>query len=156
MFKEDKATGVTHVALSSDSTCVNNLYSAQDGYQTLHLTKEMVSQPSQRAANDAKCIFPEWMQGQWEGLTIEGATITFRDEKNFDTLRGSCRQSTIHTDRFVVALASDCGPSESTAKHFCALFQQRDVNVMEFQLGKEIRTCCFLIRNLYAYLSSVI
>ena len=40
LFKEDPETGLTHVALSSDSTCVNNLYSSQDGYETLHMAKE--------------------------------------------------------------------------------------------------------------------
>ena len=40
LFKEDPETGLTHVALSSDSTCVNNLYSSQDGYETLHMAKD--------------------------------------------------------------------------------------------------------------------
>ena len=39
LFKEDPETGLTHMALSSDSTCVNHLYSAQDGYETLHMEK---------------------------------------------------------------------------------------------------------------------
>ena len=35
-------------------------------------------------------------------------------------------------DRYVVHLETTCGE----AKHYCALFKQRDANVMEFQLGE--------------------
>ena len=112
LFKEDPETGLTHVALSSDSTCVNNLYSSQDGYETLHMAKEE-QQPRGKFSgfcctfpgfsisfsdfqNDffsvpfsgvvpynpgprhPKCIFPDWMQGRWEGLSIEGGSIVYR------------------------------------------------------------------------------
>lgn len=128
LFKEDSDTGLTHVALSSDSTCVNHLYSAQDGYETLHLEKLAEEEPETPA--HPQCIFPDWMQGQWEGVTIEGGEMVYRDETNFQTFRGKCLQAA-NADRFVVHLKTDCG----SAAHYCALFQQRDVNVMEFQLG---------------------
>ena len=135
LFKEDPDTGLTHVALSSDSTCTNHLYSAQDGYETLHLEKLYSDTQEDNNGHEgpthAQCIFPEWLQGEWEGLQVDGGDLTYRDEKNFVTYRGKCVQSTEHTDRYVVHLKTDCG---ETANH-CALFQQRDVNVMEFQLG---------------------
>lgn len=137
LFKPDPFTGITHVALSSDSTCVNNLYTAQDGYETLHLQKLEDPEPSQEEQNldgdQSECIFPDWMQGKWEGVEIDRDQMSFRDTANFVTYRGGCVRSTVHTDRFVVKLKTDCGKPA----HFCALFQQRDVNVMEFQLGKK-------------------
>ena len=121
------------MALSSDSTCVRHLYSAQDGYETLHLEKmEPESSSSDLMEEPAQCIFPDWMQGKWEGLSVDNGQMVFRDEKNFVTYSGKCKRNTQHTDRFVVNLNTDCG----TPAYYCALFQQRDVNVMEFQLGK--------------------
>ena len=122
-----------HTALSSDSTCVNHLYSAQDGYETLHLQK-MLPPPDPAkppVPEHPKCVFPDWMQGEWEGLEIDGGEMSYRDNTNFVTYRGKCLQAP-EPDRFVVHLETDCGESA----HYCALFQQRDANVMEFQLGK--------------------
>lgn len=139
LFKEDPSTGLTHVALSSDSTCVNHLYSSQDGYETLHLArqekkKQRRSHEDNQHPEHPRCIFPDWMQGQWEGVNVQGGEMSYRDETNFVTYRGKCVRSTEHSDRFVVSLDTDCGQPA----HYCALFQQRDVNVMEFQLGKEM------------------
>lgn len=133
IYKEDPETGLIHVALSSDSTCTNHLFSAQDGYETLHLEKEEVT-PAEDEAHHAhpQCVFPDWMQGAWEGVTIEGGEMVYRDETGFATYRGRCVTTADHVDRFVVSLKSDCGEPA----HYCALFQQRDVNVMEFQLGE--------------------
>ena len=54
------------------------------------------------------------------------------DEKNFVTYRGKCAMASPEADRYVVHLETSCGES----KHYCALFKQRDANVMEFQLGE--------------------
>jgi hypothetical protein len=141
IFKEDPETGLTHVALSSDSTCVNNLYSSQDGYETLHMAKEgntALAPATVNASNNSpavvhpQCIFPDWLQGRWEGLTIDGGTVSYRDEVNFVTYRGKCLAQSPEADRYVVRMETDCGETA----HYCALFKQRDANVMEFQLGK--------------------
>lgn len=154
LFKEDPSTGITHVALSSDSTCVHNLYSAQDGYETLHLEKDndeedeitalsltSGSSSSSLTGSGASCLFPDWMQGKWEGLGIEGGEMVFRDAANFATYRGKCVESGAadRPDRFVVELKTDCGRKSN----YCALFQQRDVNVLEFQLGKHLEDFFF-------------
>ena len=125
------------MALSSDSTCTNHLFSAQDGYETLHLEKEEAVAAEDEASAHPQCVFPDWMQGAWEGVTIEGGEMVYRDEVGFATYRGRCVTTADHVDRFVVNLKSDCGEPA----HYCALFQQRDVNVMEFQLGKSFKTC---------------
>ena len=140
LFKEDPDTGLTHVALSSDSTCVNHLYSSQDGYETLHMAKEKKEPSVPAAASEEQhpqCIFPDWLQGEWEGLHIDGGTVTYRDEAEFVTYRGRCVSAAPDGggDRYVVHLETDCGRST----HSCALFKQRDANVLEFQLGEFMR-----------------
>ena len=144
LFKEDPETGLTHMALSSDSTCVNHLYSAQDGYETLHMEKiEQPQQPQDIMVSSARCEFPAWMKGTWEGLTIgNNGEFSFRDEDNFVTYRGHCvtemppaeeNLDGLEGQRYLLFLSTDCG----TTSYSCALFQRRDVNVLEFQLGKQ-------------------
>ena len=144
LFKEDPDTGLTHVALSSDSTCTNHLYSSQDGYETLHLEKLEPPPPPTttttiEAPSEPTCYFPEWMQGKWENLQISGGELTYRDETNFVTYRGKCLESIDDSDagsnglRYLLHLTTDCGAPSLN----CALFHRRDSNVMEFQLGKD-------------------
>jgi len=137
------------VALSSDSTCINHLYSSQDGYETLHLEKLEAAPPTTTTAlstpevpAEPTCSFPEWMQGKWEDLTINGGELTYRDESNFVTYRGKCleaidsnNEDTNNADglRYLLHLTTDCGSPSFN----CALFHRRDSNVMEFQLGKD-------------------
>ena len=142
LFKEDPDTGLTHVALSSDSTCTNHLYSSQDGYETLHLEKLEPPAPASttvEAPAEPTCSFPEWMQGKWENLHINGGELTYRDENNFVTYRGKCLESVDRDEsgstglRYLLHLTTDCGAPSLN----CALFHRRDSNVMEFQLGKD-------------------
>ena len=132
------------MALSSDSTCVNHLYSSQDGYETLHMEKiEQPQQPQDIMVSSARCEFPSWMKGQWEGLKIgDNGEFTYRDEDNFLTYRGHCVTEMppaeesldgLEGQRYLLFVSTDCG----TTSYSCALFQQRDSNVLEFQLGKK-------------------
>jgi hypothetical protein len=143
LFKEDPETGLTHMALSSDSTCVNHLYSSQDGYETLHLEKiEQPQEPQQDImVSSARCEFPAWMKGDWEGLSIgDNGAFTYRDEDNFVTYKGHCvtemppaeeNLDGLEGQRYLLFLQTECG----TTTYSCALFQRRDSNVLEFQLG---------------------
>ena len=82
------------------------------------------------------------MKGTWEGLTIgNNGEFSFRDEDNFVTYRGHCvtemppaeeNLDGLEGQRYLLFLSTDCG----TTSYSCALFQRRDVNVLEFQLGK--------------------
>ena len=147
LFKEDPDTGLTHMAFSSDSTCTHHLYSAQDGYETLHLEKLQAPEPS--LDEPATCTFPDWLQGEWEGLTIQGSKFSYRDEHNFVTYSGSCMDfandqefrdlsragADGHSElKFLLKLRTECGAETFN----CIQFQRRDSNVMEFQLGKEL------------------
>ena len=166
LFKEDPETGLTHMALSSDSTCVNHLYSSQDGYETLHMEKiEQPQQPQDIMVSSARCEFPKWMKGTWEGLTIgNNGEFSFRDEDNFVTYRGHCvtemppaeeNLDGLEGQRYLLFLSTDCG----TTSYSCALFQRRDVNVLEFQLGKplfQLNQIIFLLLFPKAYLFQVL
>ena len=77
LFKEDPETGITHVALSSDSTYTNQLHTATVGYETLHLEKLPPSSSNTSIALAAveppskprvRCLFPDWLQGRWEAI----------------------------------------------------------------------------------------
>ena len=63
---------------------------------------------------------------------ITRSPASFADETNFVTYSGKCMAASPEADRYVVHLETACGE----AKHYCALFKQRDANVMEFQLGE--------------------
>ena len=154
LFKEDPDTGLTHMAFSSDSTCVNHLYTSQDGYETLHLENEDdVSETAMSIdgvqpleEEETSCTFPDWMDGQWEGLSIEGNNFVYRDEHNFVTYKGKCLEAYDQLDsnnakdaelgkvglKYLLKLKTECGE----VSYNCALFQRRDSNVIEFQLGK--------------------
>ena len=142
------------MAFSSDSTCVNHLYTSQDGYETLHLEKEDDINDTTSVSIDGTssfepertCIFPDWMNGDWEGLSIKGDHFTYRDDQNFVTYQGKCLEPSDQSGtnnakeaemgkvglKYLLKLKTECGE----VSYNCALFQRRDSNVMEFQLGK--------------------
>ena len=139
------------MAFSSDSTCVNHLYTSQDGYETLHLEQESDIDETplsieETSEDETPCTFPEWMRGQWEGLSLDGNNFVYRDEHNFVTYKGKCIEAYDQTGsdiakdaergkvglKYLLKLKTECGE----VSYNCALFQRRDSNVMEFQLGK--------------------
>ena len=140
------------MAFSSDSTCVNHLYTSQDGYETLHLENEDDITKTELSIDglssveeETSCTFPDWMNGKWEGLSLEGNNFVYRDEHNFVTYKGQCLEWFDHSEsdakdaelgkvgvKYLLKLKTDCGE----VSYNCALFQRRDSNVMEFQLGK--------------------
>ncbi|XP_040579619.1 uncharacterized protein [Lepeophtheirus salmonis] len=141
IFKEDPVSGQTHLALSSDSTCVHHLYSSQDGYETLHLSRIMDNDADTTGVllpSSPECTFPSWIQGKWNGIEVKGGRFTYRDEENFVTYRGTCLSYSEH--QFSVALETDCGQTF----YACVDFAQRDTNVMEFRLGKTRGGTCTL------------
>ncbi|QQP42247.1 Uncharacterized protein FKW44_016851, partial [Caligus rogercresseyi] len=130
IFKEDPVSGETHLALSADSTCVHHLYSSQDGYETLHLSRIMDNDSDQTGV-----VLPS---RKWNGIEVNGGRFTYRDVENFLTYRGTCLSS--NGEKFSVALETDCGETS----YACADFVQRDTNIMEFRLGKTSGGSCNL------------
>ena len=54
MYKVEEESGVVHLTLSSDSTCINKLHSAWEGFETLVLTPTSPIDP----APEVQCLPP--------------------------------------------------------------------------------------------------
>ncbi|GFY69495.1 uncharacterized protein TNIN_190271 [Trichonephila inaurata madagascariensis] len=74
MYRVDPLTGRVFVSLSADSTCYNQLRSATDGYESLILTPFPEKSPPGPVLH-AHCRFPDWVQGQWEGMQVLGTFL---------------------------------------------------------------------------------
>ena len=85
VYKEDPVTGKIKLALSSDSTCLSNLKSPDSGYENLILSpKETPSWPELSSS----CMFPDWVQGDWQHIQFHEDTVLYKDHRNFKTYTG--------------------------------------------------------------------
>merc|ERR1712025_1194305 len=110
-YSEDLTDGKIHLALSSDSTCVSNLLSAKDGHENFHLVPK--SNSELRTKLDSSCVFPQWMQGNWEHIIFHEDSFQFKDLRNFKTHKGKCIPETNgDTEKFLVYTRSQCGDEE--------------------------------------------
>lgn len=65
------------------------------------MNPKLLSVQSERA----KCRFPEWTQGKWDRVKIEGNLFKFKDIANqYRTLTSKCimRQTDTPNDRFII------------------------------------------------------
>ncbi|XP_075218915.1 uncharacterized protein LOC142323319 isoform X2 [Lycorma delicatula] len=131
MYNTDPATGNINIAFSSDSTCSTNLVNSTSGYETLVLKSlPEPSWPPKVAASLSR--FPQWTQGNWEHMSIDGNTITYRDHSRYQTLKiRSVGPENASGERFPIYIRDECG-GES---YSCIWLQKRGMNVLEFQLG---------------------
>ncbi|XP_059091334.1 uncharacterized protein LOC131886899 [Tigriopus californicus] len=142
LYTEDANTGQINLALSSDSTCTNHLRSAKDGYETLTLQpRPMEPWPAhlQYAAITGSfggsCELPEWSQGKWEHVHVQGGTVILKDQSDFKTYTARCvgQLSPIHEDRFLIYARTQCGD-----EHYkCVWLKNRGENAIEFQIGTD-------------------
>jgi len=136
LYKEDPETGKMYVALSSDSTCQNDLKSPKEGYETMVLT-HVQQPPLPFEVSTSSCRFPTWAHGQWQDAYVEDDTLIYKDLRNFKTYTVKCMvdDKTLAHDqgKFVVYARTQCGEEFFT----CMTMERRGVNVMEFQLGVE-------------------
>jgi len=134
LYKEDPETGKMYVALSSDSTCQNDLKSPQEGYETLVLTA-VLPPPLPFEVSTSACRFPTWTHGQWQDAYVEADTLVYKDLRNFRTYTVKCmveqQSNSQNQGHFVVYARTQCGDDFYT----CMSMERRGVNVMEFQLG---------------------
>jgi len=130
IYKKDQDTGKISMALSSDSTCVSHLHSADKGYETLVLhPKEEPSWPEHLTSS---CVFPDWLQGQWEHINFEGDTVVYKDHRTFKTYTGKCvPHSSGNSERFLMYTRTQCGEEE----YKCLWVKERGVNTMEVQVS---------------------
>jgi len=130
IYKKDPTTGKISMALSSDSTCVSHLHSADKGYETLVLhPKEEPLWPEHLTAS---CVFPDWLQGEWEHINFEGDTVIYKDHRTFKTYTGKCvPHSSGNSERFLMYTRTQCGEEE----YKCLWVKERGVNTMEVQVS---------------------
>jgi hypothetical protein len=130
IYKKDPTTGKISMALSSDSTCVSHLHSADKGYETLVLhPKEEPSWPEHLTSS---CIFPDWLQGEWEHINFQGDTVVYKDHRTFKTYTGKCvPHSSGNSERFLMYTRTQCGEEE----YKCLWVKERGVNTMEVQVS---------------------
>ena len=130
IYSEDPVTKKVNMALSSDSTCVSHLHSADRGYETLVLQPKPVPAWPALAAS---CQFPSWLQGKWEHLTFQDDTVTYKDHRNFKTYSGKCvpHSSGNSAERFLVYTRTQCGDEV----YKCLWIKERGQNTLEVQVG---------------------
>lgn len=77
------------------------------------------------------CELPEWTQGQWEFLHIQGGSVLLKDNRNFKTYTARCVKKQ-NEEKFLLYARSHCGE-----EHYkCVWFKNRGINALEFQVGK--------------------
>ncbi|XP_050426608.1 uncharacterized protein LOC126836931 isoform X2 [Adelges cooleyi] len=133
---EEVSPGVIHMALSSDSTCSTDLKNASSGFESFVLTARP-SPPLPPQVHMSSCKFPDWAQGSWQNLHVNGNTMVYRDTDMFWTLTWRCIDTTMDnraTDKFLVHGRTQCGEEV----HSCLLLKRRGPNVLEFITGQHL------------------
>ncbi|KAK7582264.1 hypothetical protein V9T40_013709 [Parthenolecanium corni] len=142
LLREDSASGTVYVAFSSDSTCVTDLNSSQSGFETLVLNPQSNS-PTLIA--ERTCRFPNWLQGHWELVNVNGSFFTFTDTTLFKSFTFQCLNFDDSERRYDFPMSIDeerkilvhgrshCG--EET--YLCIWLKRRGPNVFEFQRSSQ-------------------
>jgi len=130
MYLADPVTGVTHLTLSTDSTCVNQLESPHSGYETLQLHSQ-----EEEHIQEETLLLPSWAQGHWDAVSISGSQVTYRDEKDMITYKLTSLSSP-RAGRYLVRESTACGDSS----YSCMALERRSDNIMELRLGTQKST----------------
>ena len=80
------------------------------------------------------CELPEWIQGKWEHVHVQGGTLVLKDQRNFKTYTARCvgQRRPMHEERFLIYARTECGD-----EHYkCVWLKNRGDNAMEFQIGE--------------------
>ena len=129
-YHQDEYSGEIKFALSSDSTCTNHLRSPTEGYETLALRPQLQKPWPTHFVGDV-CDLPDWVQGQWEYLHVQGGSVLLKDNRNFKTFSARCVKKQ-NEEKFLLYARSHCGE-----EHYkCVWFKNRGINALEFQVGK--------------------
>ena len=127
VYQPDVHTGVIQMALSNDSTCVNQLDSHVAGYETLKLEDKKRNSESL----DATERFPAWAQGDWGKVSIHGSDLSFRNTEELTTYHARALISPA-PDKYVVRIATACGE----LGYACIAFKHRTAHILELKIGK--------------------
>ena len=128
IYRTDSITGVTHLSLSSDSTCVNQLDSAHSGFESLQLQTITEGETLDRE----EMPLPSWSQGHWDSVTVSGSEITYRDEVEMTTYNLQSLSSP-RDGHYLIRQKSSCGNSSYSCLHI----ERRTDNIMELRLSRD-------------------
>jgi hypothetical protein len=127
IYQTDLNTGVTHVALSNDSTCVNQLENPMKGYETLKLERKAVKHESLESTQK----YPMWSQGSWGKIYIHGADLSYRSAEELTTYHARALISPA-SGKFLSRIGTACGE----LGYACVALEQRTENIMEMKIGR--------------------
>jgi len=125
VYETDLHTGMTHLALSNDSTCVNQLESHLSGYETLKLEREIAE------VRRAEHKFPAWSQGDWDKVHVKGSELIYRSQEELTTYHADALLSP-GAGKILARLRTACGE----LGYACIALEQRTQNILELKIGK--------------------
>jgi len=143
VYDSDRRSGVTHLALSNDSTCVNQLESHLVGYETLRLErKQQHTEPSDEIVEEEETMveYPMWSQGNWEDqVEVHSNELIYRNAQQLTTYyakaikQGGDSDDNSNSRRYIASLSTACGDLLGYA---CIALERRTANIMELKIGK--------------------
>ena len=125
VYETDLHTGMTHLALSNDSTCVNQLESHLSGYETLKLEREV------REVRKAEHKFPTWAQGDWDKVHVKGSELIYRSQEELTTYHADALLAP-GSGKILARMRTACGE----LGYACLALEQRTENILELKIGK--------------------
>lgn len=131
LFHVDNKKGKTYMALSSDSSCTQDLDNSTSGYETLILSKVPNQKKMPNYVKTHVATFPKWAQGLWEESLIVNGTMTFTDLNGYNSYTFITVDSNEETGRYIVYSKNQC----EQAAYVCLMMRQRSENVLEFAIG---------------------
>ena len=106
IYHANRDTGITHMALSNDSTCVHQLHSHLSGEEVFKLNKQ-TTLPDQPEIPDSYAL-PAWSQGKWDSVDVRGADLTYRSEETQTTFHMRAILSPA-PGMFLARVETECG-----------------------------------------------
>ena len=91
------------MALSRDCTCRHGLHSSTKGFETFLLSPRL-GKPWPSVVRKSSCMFPAWIEGEWNDVNIKGNTMVFKDRnRHLKTYTSVCvQQSFRHQNRYLI------------------------------------------------------
>ena len=103
-MSKNQSDDTISMSLSRDSTCRHNLHSSKKGYETFVLSPKL-GRPWPSVVRKSSCMFPAWIEGEWNDVNVEGNTMTYKDRRkeHFKTYTSVCvQQSFRHKQRYLI------------------------------------------------------
>lgn len=143
MYHFDNADNTSiSLRMSNDSTCssirpsnaklFDNIYTVPNSDNKkifkMHMIKESFDR--KEVVDNASIDFPDWLQGEWEYLSVFNNTLMLKDHNSFK-IYFMALLSVFSPEKFIVLSRTQCGEE----KFQCVWVQQLHHNILDFQIG---------------------